>query len=192
MSATRYLKLFGTDWRDGTRALSPEARSLYLDLLTLMNERDDARVPDDVPLLCRWLSYKRQRTLERPLDELVRAGKIRREGGWLHNARLSRDAERRQAVADSYAPHPPPVRSRPAVVVDNTVGPPVGNPGGGSGQRREAGTNPRVSADLAGTSTSQPLVNAHDPRLIHESRISTLEVEGGRPGENRARGDPGA
>lgn len=120
MSATRFIKLFGTDWRDGTRGLSLAAQGLYIALITLMHEQGGS-VPDDTRKLCRWLGIKNRRTLEKPLDELIICGKIKHHDGRFYNDRVTRDIARRREIQESFA-----VQPRPRVAVDKAV-PNLGN-----------------------------------------------------------------
>ena len=86
-------ELYVRDWLTGTRHLSLEARGLYIDLLAMMNERRDRRLPNDPTELTPKLGLRDRRTWQRVLGELVSRGKLDVSDGWITNRRIRLDQE---------------------------------------------------------------------------------------------------
>jgi len=92
-----YFKLYGRDWRDGTRVLTPEERGLYFDLCTLIYDAGGPIV-DDEANLARQMACAR-RVWRRVRLRLIELGKITlTPDGRLTNARAEREIEDAQRL----------------------------------------------------------------------------------------------
>lgn len=95
----------GAKWLGGTRMLSPEARGIYADYITLMREGDgtlpDERTPRGEKWHCRCLGLRDARTLRRIVDELFENEKLQRlEDGRLTNPTVQRDIAKGRGGGD--------------------------------------------------------------------------------------------
>lgn len=88
---TRYNR-YPRDYLGGTRTLSLEAKGLYNDLIDSMYDTGGP-LPYDVQHLCRLCGVRDKRTLLKPLNELILAGKIRVLGDTLVNDRTMSEIE---------------------------------------------------------------------------------------------------
>lgn len=88
---TRYNR-YPRDYLGGTRTLSLEAKGLYNDLIDTMYDTGRP-LPYDVQHLCRLCGVRDKRTLLKPLNELIEAGKIRVLGDVLVNDRTMSEIE---------------------------------------------------------------------------------------------------
>jgi hypothetical protein len=80
----RYMRLFKTDYRDGTAMLSLDAQGLYMRILTYLDDGD--AVPADPVALARFLQCN-PRTTRKLLPELISAGKLFEVDGQLCGGR---------------------------------------------------------------------------------------------------------
>lgn len=85
-----YMKLFTSDYRDGTARLSLELQGLYFRILTYLH--DGEVVPADPQALATFLSINR-RTVKALVPKLIEAGKLYESNGELRNKRIDRDLE---------------------------------------------------------------------------------------------------
>jgi uncharacterized protein YdaU (DUF1376 family) len=83
-----YMKLFTSDYRDGTLKLSFELQGLYFRILTYLHDGD--AVPADPVALATFL-HCNSRTIRALLPKLVAAGKLFEQDGELRNPRIERD-----------------------------------------------------------------------------------------------------
>lgn len=88
------------DWLTGTFELTPEQRGVYITLCALICKTGDRLKDDEIPL-ARWngLKVRRWRTVR---DELIAAGKITVEGGFIRQSRVADElviAESRRKMA---------------------------------------------------------------------------------------------
>ena len=84
------MRLFTSDYRDGTAQLSFELQGFYLRILTYLHDGD--RVPSDPAALATFLQCH-PRTCRALLPKLVAAGKLYEVDGELRNKRVDRDLE---------------------------------------------------------------------------------------------------
>lgn len=85
-----FMKLFTSDYRDGTASLSFELQGFYFRILTYLH--DGEAVPADPAALARFL-HCQPRTTRAFLPKLIEAGKLYEENGLLRNRRVDRDLE---------------------------------------------------------------------------------------------------
>lgn len=85
-----YMKLFTSDYRDGTAQLSFEVQGFYFRILTYLN--DGESVPADAADLARFLQCN-ARTVRKLLPKLIAAGKLYQAGFELKNPRIERELE---------------------------------------------------------------------------------------------------
>lgn len=83
-----YMRLFTSDWRDGTRTLTFEERGFYMQILTYLH--DGEQVPADTRALSLFLQCD-PRMAQRLTDRLIAKGKIYVADGALRNRRIDRD-----------------------------------------------------------------------------------------------------
>ena len=86
-----WFKFKSAKWRDGTRGLSPGAKGMYTDLISLMHETADAGYVDDAHKIALHLGYRDYRTVAAPLAELKAERKLIVWRGRLFNATVCRD-----------------------------------------------------------------------------------------------------
>lgn len=87
-------------WFGGTRRLSFAAKGLYVDLITLF--RDGKAVPNDSRAIAELLNVRDHRSVNKPLEELLKRGKIKVDAqGNLYNERADIDmADRARKRSD--------------------------------------------------------------------------------------------
>lgn len=85
-----YMKLFTSDYRDGTAQLSFEVQGFYIRILTYLNDGDT--VPSDPSQLARFLQCN-TRTVRKLLPPLLASGKLFADGFALKNPRIERELE---------------------------------------------------------------------------------------------------
>lgn len=85
-----YMKLFTSDYRDGTAHLDFELQGFYFRILTFLH--DGEVVPADVYELARFL-HCNSRTVRKLLPKLMAAGKLYQDGFELKNPRIEREFE---------------------------------------------------------------------------------------------------
>lgn len=83
-----YMKLFTSDYRDGTAQLSFEVQGFYIRILTYLNDGDV--VPSDPSALARFLQCN-ARTVRKLLQPLLASGKLFQDGLELKNPRIERE-----------------------------------------------------------------------------------------------------
>lgn len=84
------MRLFTSDYRDGTAQLSFELQGFYFRILTYLH--DGERVPADAAELARFLQCS-PRTTRAFVPKLIAAGKLYEANGELRNKRVDRDLE---------------------------------------------------------------------------------------------------
>lgn len=106
---TPYMRFYVDDWIGGTRSLTLEQRSMYLEILAAM-----WALKGPVPACERWLGKRvgvHTKVSRRVRDELVAAGKLRIVGGQIRNARMEREIAAAEAArvkrCGTQAPHEP-------------------------------------------------------------------------------------
>lgn len=85
-----FMRLFTSDYRDGTAQLSFELQGFYFRILTYLH--DGERVPADAAELARFLQCS-PRTTRAFVPKLIAAGKLYEANGELRNKRVDRDLE---------------------------------------------------------------------------------------------------
>lgn len=85
-----FMRLFTSDYRDGTAQLSFELQGFYFRILTYLH--DGERVPADAAELARFLQCS-PRTTRAFVPKLITAGKLYEANGELRNKRIDRDLE---------------------------------------------------------------------------------------------------
>jgi len=85
-----FMRLFTSDYRDGTAQLSFEQKGFYMQILTLLH--DGERVPADARKLAVMMQCD-PRTAARLTASLISAGKLYEDNGELRNKRIDRDLE---------------------------------------------------------------------------------------------------
>jgi uncharacterized protein YdaU (DUF1376 family) len=85
-----FMRLFTSDYRDGTVALSFELQGFYVRILTYLH--DGESVPADPAALATFL-HCNARTVRALLPKLIAAGKLYEADGLLRNKRVDRDLE---------------------------------------------------------------------------------------------------
>lgn len=85
-----YMKLFTSDYRDGTAQLSFELQGFYFRILTYLHDGDV--VPSDPAKLATFLQCS-PRTVRAYVPKLIAAGKLYEVDGELRNKRIDRDLE---------------------------------------------------------------------------------------------------
>jgi len=85
-----YMRLFTSDYRDGTAQLSFELQGFYFRILTYLH--DGETVPSDPAKLAVFLQCS-PRTVRAYLPKLIAAGKLYEAAGELRNKRVDRDLE---------------------------------------------------------------------------------------------------
>lgn len=85
-----YMKLFTSDFRDGTANLSFELQGFYFRILTYLH--DGETVPSDHSELARFLQCN-ARTVRKLLPQLVALGKLYVDGFELKNPRIERELD---------------------------------------------------------------------------------------------------
>lgn len=85
-----YMKLFTSDYRDGTAQLSFELQGFYFRILTYLH--DGETVPSDPAALAVFLQCS-PRTVRAYLPKLIAVGKLYEANGELRNKRVDRDLE---------------------------------------------------------------------------------------------------
>jgi uncharacterized protein YdaU (DUF1376 family) len=85
-----FMRLFTSDYRDGTARLSFEQKGFYMQVLTLLH--DGERVPAD-PRKLGVMMQCDPRTAARLTQSLIAAGKLYEQDGELRNKRIDRDLE---------------------------------------------------------------------------------------------------
>lgn len=85
-----FMRLFTSDYRDGTAQLSFELQGFYFRILTYLH--DGERVPADAAELARFLQCS-PRTTRAFVPKLITAGKLYEANGELRNKRVDRDLE---------------------------------------------------------------------------------------------------
>lgn len=85
-----FMKLFTSDYRDGTAQLSFELQGFYFRILTYLHDGD--AVPSDPAKLAIFLQCS-PRTVRAYLPKLIAAGKLYEADGVLRNKRVDRDLE---------------------------------------------------------------------------------------------------
>jgi uncharacterized protein YdaU (DUF1376 family) len=84
------MKLFTSDYRDGTAQLSFDVQGFYIRILTYLNDGD--LVPSDPSALARFLQCN-ARTVRKLLPPLLASGKLFQDGLELKNPRIERELE---------------------------------------------------------------------------------------------------
>lgn len=117
---TPWFKMYSADWLEGTRALEPELRGIYIDLLCLMSERDGP-VPDNDGWIAHQLHISKRRWRS-ARDRLVSTGKLSATPAGLINSRaaveLEKRANRRRVNAENGAKNHPNVRENSKMLND--------------------------------------------------------------------------
>lgn len=85
-----FMRLFTSDYRDGTAQLSFELQGFYFRILTYLH--DGERVPADAVELATFLQCS-PRTVRAHLPKLISIGKLYEANGELRNKRVDRDLE---------------------------------------------------------------------------------------------------
>lgn len=112
-----YMRLFTSDYRDGTLHLSFELQGFYFRILTYLH--DGESVPADPVALARFI-HCNVRTSRALLPRLIASGKLYVDGDWIRNKRVDRDlnliSDRDDAdiepISNSYQPDIAPISVR--------------------------------------------------------------------------------
>lgn len=196
MKKRPYLKLWKSDFRDGSRMLSRPAKLLYFELIMLLDDCGGL-IPDDLKWITRHIGAHDSRVVRKPLEELIEAGKIQRSAKGLTNKRIARelgdDDEGDEGGQDDDAVEEKPTAAPPASSTQ-TVEKPVCDVGEKAPLRADcASTAPPLSVHYP-QSNSQAIENTRDFRgSIHShSHIPIHEVVVVGTEAPRARASPDA
>jgi len=106
-----YMRLFTSDYRDGTVHLDFEAQGFYFRILTYLH--DGETVPADPVQLARFLQCN-ARTVRKLLPKLIAAGKLYQSGFELKNPRIERELEATSApIQPDVEPNSEPKIEKP-------------------------------------------------------------------------------
>lgn len=191
----------GAKWRDGTRGLTPGAKGVYKDMITLLQESPDAGYLADARKIAADLGYRDYRTVAGPLEELVEAKKLIEVGGRFYNPRVCRDRHARAVKKKVRSPvpaavweaikkleEPPPDPELAPAPVDEAVG--------------SVGANSADAPQFAGCrADDRPMIENSGGQVFEFPRKANRQSESQQQSERllspslvaaRARGDPGA